>query len=89
MPAWNVLYLEGQEAGAKDRWRVAYEDFDRSTRVALPRVVRFAEAGKSFDDGVEIKIRERTLNPSFPEGAFQLARPDGYTVERATCGPRP
>jgi len=89
VPAWDVLYLEGQEAGTKDRWRVAYEDFDRSTRVALPRLVRFAEAGKSFDDGVEIRIRERTLNPSFPEGAFQLVQPDGYTVEQATCGPRP
>ena len=89
VPAWDVLYLEGQEAGARDRWRVAYEDFDRSTQVALPRLVRFAEAGKSFDDGVEIRIRERTLNPSFPEGAFRLVQPDGYTVEHATCGPRP
>jgi hypothetical protein len=87
-PAWDVLYLEGQDVGAKDRWRVAYEDLERSGQVALPRLVRFAEPGKGWDDGVEIKIRERTLNPAFPEGAFTLAQPAGYTVEVAACGPR-
>jgi len=86
VPAWDVLYLEGQEAGGKARWRVAYEDFERARGIALPRLVRFAEAGKGFDDGVEIKIRERELNPTFPEGAFTLAQPDGYTVELAACG---
>jgi hypothetical protein len=89
LAAWEVLYLEGQEGGGKDRWRVSYEDFERSGQVALPRPVRFAEPGKSFDDGVEIKIRERVLNPTFPEGAFTLTRPDGYTVEVAACGARP
>jgi outer membrane lipoprotein-sorting protein len=49
--------------------------------------VRFAEPGKDFDDGVEIKIRERALNPSFPEGAFSLEPPAGYQVELAACGP--
>ena len=43
--------------------------------VALPRLVRFTEPGKNFDDGVEIKIRERAINPSFPEGAFASRRP--------------
>jgi hypothetical protein len=89
LPAWDVLYLEGLDAGAKDRWRVSYEDFERTGNLALPRLVRFAEPGKDFDDGVEIKIRERTLNPTFPDGAFTLARPAGYTVEAATCGAKP
>jgi outer membrane lipoprotein-sorting protein len=48
--------------------------------------VRFAEPGKNFDDGVEIKIRERALNPAFPEGAFTLEPPSGYRVEVAACG---
>ncbi len=88
-PAWDVVYLEGQAVGAQaGRWRVAYDDFERAGPVSLPRQVRFAEPGKDWDDGVEIKIRERSLNPSFPDGAFTLAPPPGYTVEQAACGQR-
>jgi hypothetical protein len=90
-PAWDVIYLEGQAGGGRgsqpgDRWRVAYDDFERQGGVALPRLVRFAEPGKDWDDGVEIKIRERALNPSFPAGAFTLTPPPGYAVEQAVCG---
>ncbi|MBN2573025.1 MAG: DUF4292 domain-containing protein [Deltaproteobacteria bacterium] len=88
LAAWDVIYLEGQEAGGKERWRVAYEDFERVGAVALPRLVRFAEPGRSWDDGVEIKIRERALNPTFPDGAFTLVAPAGYQAERAGCGAR-
>jgi hypothetical protein len=84
--AWDVLYLEGLDANAKTRWRVAYDDFERVGGVALPRLVRFAESGKDFDDGVEIKVRERLLNPTFPDRAFVLEAPSGYTVEPALCG---
>lgn len=87
VPAWDVVFVEGLDAGARDRWRVSYEDFERVSGVALPRLVRFAEPGKSFDDGVEIKIRERALNPEFPAGAFALEPPSGYRVELAACGP--
>jgi hypothetical protein len=88
LPAWDVSYLEGQAAGGHQRWRVAYEDLERVGPVALPRLVRFAEPGKSWDDGVEIKIRERALNPTFPGGAFRLEAPAGYQVENAVCGGR-
>jgi hypothetical protein len=88
-PAWDIVFLEGQGAADRDRWRVAYDDFERTGAVALPRLIRFAEPGKDWDDGVEIKIRERMLNPSFPEGAFTLAPPPGYTVETAACGQGP
>ena len=87
--AWDVVFIEGQAAGGQGgRWRVAYDDFERAGGVSLPRLVRFAEPGKGWDDGVEIKIRERALNPSFPEGAFTLVPPEGYTVEQAACGSR-
>ena len=86
LPAWDVVFVEGLDAGARGRWQVSYEDFDRTSGVALPRLVRFAEPGKNFDDGVEIKIRERALNPAFPEGAFTLEPPSGYRVEVAACG---
>jgi hypothetical protein len=85
VPTWDVVFVEGFDA--RGRWQVSYEDFERVSGVALPRLVRFAEPGKSFDDGVEVKIRERALNPSFPEGAFALTPPSGYQVELAACGP--
>jgi len=84
--AWDVVFVQGLDAGARSRWRVSYEAFERVSGVAVPGLVRFAEPGKDFDDGVEIKVRERTLNPSFPEGAFTLAPPPGYKVELAACG---
>ena len=34
---------------------------------------------------VEIKIRERALNPTFPDKAFTLEVPAGYRIEPATC----
>jgi hypothetical protein len=86
--AWDVIYLEGQEVGARGRWRVAYDDLERTGDVALPRHVRFAEPGKGWDDGVEIKVRDRVVNPSFPEGAFALKEPSGYKLELAGCGAR-
>lgn len=85
--AWHVVYLEGQDLSRKARWRVSYEDFERVAGVELPRLVRFAEPGKSFDDGVEIKVRERVVNPTFAERAFVLEPPAGYAVEMAACGP--
>jgi hypothetical protein len=86
IPAWDIVFVEGLDA--RGRWRVSYEDFERVSGVALPRLVRFAEPGKDFDDGVEIKIRERALNPAFPEGAFTLEPPSGYRVELAACSVR-
>ena len=85
--AWDVVFIEGLDMGARGRWRVSYEDFERVLGIALPRLVRFAEPGKDFDDGVEIRVRERALNPTFPEGAFTLEPPSGYKVELAACGP--
>lgn len=93
--AWDVVFLEGQDtpaSGAAEsigRWRVAYEDFERIAGVALPRLIRFAEPGRSFDDGVEVKVRERTINQAFPPGAFTLEPPSGYQVVEALCARAP
>jgi hypothetical protein len=84
--AWDVVFVEGLDVGAHGRWRVSYEDFERVSGVAMPRLVRFAEPSKDFDDGVEIKIRERVLNPTFPDKAFTLEVPPGYRIELAACG---
>jgi hypothetical protein len=85
LAAWDVVFLEGQDSTRPERWRVSYDDFERNAGIALPRLIRFAEPGQSFDDGVEIKIRERTLNPTFPPGAFTLEPPPGYQVVEARC----
>ena len=39
---WDVVFVEGLDPGARGRWRVSYEDFERVSGVALPRLVRFA-----------------------------------------------
>ena len=85
--SWDVVFLEGASAGTRDRWRVSYHDLERVGAIALPRLVRFAEPGKEFDDGVEIRIRDRAVNPTFADSAFTLQPPSGYSVELATCGP--
>jgi hypothetical protein len=85
--AWDVVALEGAAPGAAQRWRVSYEDLERMGGVALPRLVRFAEPGKGFDDGVEIRFRDRQINGPFADNAFVLQRPSGYPVEAASCGP--
>jgi hypothetical protein len=87
--AWDVVFLEGASPGSHDRWRVSYDDLERADGIALPRLVRFAEPGKEFDDGVEIRIRDRMVNPTFPDGAFTLRPPSGYSVELASCAPGP
>jgi hypothetical protein len=81
--AWDIVFLE--EPSSPRGWRVAYDDFEGADGVALPRRIRFAEAGRDFDDGVDITIKERTLNPTFPDGAFLLSPPPGYAVEVSSC----
>ena len=84
---WDVVSLEGLAPGSRGRWRVSYQDLERVGAVALPRLVLFAEPGKGFDDGVEIRVRDRTLNATFQDGAFVLQPPPGYSVEAASCAP--
>ena len=75
------------------RWRVAFEDFNRVTvatppaSVSLPQTIRFAEGSGSFDDGVEIKFKERTLNDVPAPGSFTLTPSAGTTVVDIGCPP--
>jgi hypothetical protein len=86
---WRILGVEGATAGAAQRWRVLYEDLGRETAtdsaVTHPGTIRFAEPGKDFDDGVEIKVRGRRVNPELPPTAFTLTPPEGFAVEEIDC----
>ena len=78
LAAWDVVAVAGQPAFAHARWRVSYQDLQRIGGQSFPVFIRFAEMGRDFDDGVEIKVRDRIVNPSFPTDAFLLIPPPGY-----------
>src|SRR5207237_8135072 len=72
-------------ADGKPLWRTSYEDHEIAGGVRLPGTIRLAEANSSFDDGVEVKFKDRTLNTPPPAGAFTLAPPAGATVIDVGC----
>lgn len=83
---YDVLAVEGQSPGASGRWRVAYEELGKADGFTLPALIKFAEPGKSFDDGVEIKVRERLgLNRPLKDEQFTLTAPPGFRVEVLPC----
>jgi len=85
-PVVQIVALEGQAPGAVARWRVEYDDLAVTAGHALPSTVRFAEPGRSFDEGVEIKVRgDRRVNVPLPGDAFALTAPPGFTVESLPC----
>jgi len=80
--AWEVVAVAGQSPFARARWRVSYEDLQRSDGQSFPALIRFAEPARDFDDGVEIKVRDRIVNPTLPADAFLLAPPPGYLPQK-------
>jgi outer membrane lipoprotein-sorting protein len=70
-------------------WRTAYEDHETVGGARLPRIIRFAEQNSSFDDGVEIKFKDRSINVAPPAGAFTMTPPAGATIVDVGCGPAP
>jgi hypothetical protein len=81
--------LVGAEAlgGGKRLWRTSYGDFEAAGGVQLPRTILFAEGDGSYDDGVEIKFKDRTINAAPAEGSFVLTPPPGVPVKDVGCGP--
>jgi hypothetical protein len=70
-------------------WRTSYQDFETVAGQRLPRTILFAERAGSFDDGVEIKFRDRSVGDAPPPAAFTLAPPPGVAVREVGCGTRP
>ncbi len=84
-PSYVVVAAEGVTAGSSSPWRVAFEDVGEGP-TSLPGVIRFAQAGQSFDDGVEIKLKgDRIINPTLSDAAFVIDPPPGYRVEEVPC----
>lgn len=73
-------------AGGARLWRTAYDDFEQANGEWLPRTIHFAQGTGSFDDGVEIRFRDRTVGAAAPAGAFTLAAPPGVAVRDIGCG---
>jgi len=87
--ARTLVAVDRVGADGKPLWRTSYEDHETAGGVRVPGTIRFAEANSSFDDGVEIKFKDRTLNAASPAGAYTLAPPAGATVVEVGCGPAP
>jgi hypothetical protein len=72
-------------------WRVAFDDFADIASTAgaplilLPQIIHYAEGARSFDEGVEIKFKERTVNEAFTPDVFTLATPTGASALEVGC----
>jgi len=84
--ARTLVAVDRVGADGKPLWRTSYEDHETAGGTRVPGTIRFAEANSSFDDGVEIKFKDRTLNAPAPAGAFTLTPPSGATVVDVGCG---
>ncbi len=73
-------------AGGRRLWRTSYEDFETAGGARLPTTIHFAEADGSYDDGVEIKIKDRKLNEPASADAFKLTPPPGAAIKDVGCG---
>jgi hypothetical protein len=85
---YDVVAVAGESPpGAGRRWRVAFESLARNAGApALPGLIRFAEPDRSFDDGVEIKVKDRFgVNRPIADERFLLVPPPGYRLETVSC----
>lgn len=88
-PGRELVAATRVDAAGAPLWRTSYEDFETTAGQRLPRTIRFAEGRSSFDDGVEIKFKDRALGDAPPPQAFTLAPPPGVAVRDVGCGTRP
>jgi outer membrane lipoprotein-sorting protein len=91
------LFFKGSDLVAATRtgpdgaplWRTSYQDFETVNGQRLPRTILFAEHAASFDDGVEIRFKDRSLGGTPPAAAFTLEPPPGVAVRDVGCAPGP
>jgi hypothetical protein len=83
--AVDVVGAEAR-AGGNRLWRTSYEDFDGAAAARMPTTIHFAERDGSYDDGVEIKLKDRELDVTPADAAFTIAPAPGVTVKDVGCG---
>ena len=67
-------------------WRASYEELqDVPGGLRLPALIRFAERASSFDDGVEIRFKDRTPNPELSSANFEIQPPAGTRTIEVGC----
>ena len=66
-------------------WRLEVADRLLPDGTRVPGRIRFAEGRSSFDDGVEIQFKDRTLNVTPKPEDFVLRAPPGVTVKEVGC----
>ena len=75
-----------RDDGKKPLWQTAYDDLRSVSTVRLPGLIRFAEGNQSFDEGVEVKFKDVTINGTPRAEDFTVAPPAGVTLHEETCG---
>jgi outer membrane lipoprotein-sorting protein len=88
-PARELVAATRLGADGAPLWRTSYQDFESVAGQRLPRTILFAEKTGSFDDGVEIRFKDRSLGDSPPPAAFTLAPPPGVPVRDVGCAAGP
>jgi outer membrane lipoprotein-sorting protein len=87
--ARELVAVTRLDGGGAPLWRTSYKDFETVAGQRLPRTLLFAERSASFDDGVEIRFKDRALDGTPPAGAFTLAPPPGVAVRDVGCNAGP
>jgi hypothetical protein len=93
VPIWAVI-ATGPDGSP--RWRARFEDFVAPSfppgspptgrrAPPVPRLIRYAEGSASFEDGVEIKFKERVYDEPAPADAFAIAPTPGVKIVEVGC----
>ena len=83
--SYDLEEAELLDPADKTLWRVQHQDFaEVGPRLRLPGTTYIEDPPHHAD--VRLRWRERELNPSLPDGTFQLAAPPGVPREEAVCG---
>ncbi len=81
----DLIAVVREDARGGVLWQSAYDDLRSVSTVRLPTVMRFAEGKNSFDQGVEVKFKDVTINgPTRPED-FTRTAPAGVAVIDQPC----
>lgn len=85
----RLVGVSASDNAGQPIWRAAYEDFvdvpAGASPASLPSTIRYAEGNGSFDDGVEIKFKERSLNETPAAGAFAVQPAPGIKTIDVAC----